>query len=145
MSVTQQIAEALADLLTPISPSLDIQIVAMREFRPTPPCIDIYPASPYLENAGFGRESVLLRFTVRVRVGGNDPDGQTELLYQFMDPFGDLSVRGAILGDQTLGGIADVQTLDQSGVNAYADIPEAPILPGCEWTLGIFNRDGAIS
>lgn len=145
MSLTKEIADALAFAVTPISPEFDLQIVTRREFKPTPPCIDIFPTGPFVEDAGFGRESVRMRFTVRTRVGGNDPDGQTELLYEFMDPFGPLSVRGALLDDATLGGLADVQLLDQSGMQAYQDVADAPVLPGFEITIGVFNREGVVS
>lgn len=145
MSVISEIASAIADQLTPISPPLDIQIRPVREFKPTPPCIDIYPATPFLEDATFGGRSVTMRWTVRVRVGANDPDAQIDLLYGFMDPFGDLSIRSALYSDRTLGGIADLVITDETGVQPYQDTLNAPVLPGCEWTLQIWNRPDALS
>lgn len=145
LSLVQDIAEALADALTPLSPSQDIQVVPFRWFKPDPPCIDIYPATPFVGNAAFGRDSVLMRWIVRVRVGANDPEGQTDLLYEFMDPLGDLSIRQALFSDHTLGGIVDLDTLDQSGVIPYQDTLDAPVLPGCEWTVEVYNRERGAS
>lgn len=145
LSLVQDIAEALADALEPISPSQEIQVVPFRWFKPTPPCIDIYPATPFIGNAGFGRDSVLMRWVVRVRVGAEDVEGQTDLLYEFMDPIGELSIRQALLADQDLGGIVDMDTLDQSGVVPYQDTLDGPVLPGCEWTLEVYNRERGAS
>ena len=140
MSLVGDIAEALADALTPISPSVDVQVVPMRWLKPDPPTIDIYPATPFMQDVTFGGRSVSMRWTVRVRVAANDPEGQTDLLYEFMDPFGSLSIRGALLADTTLGGIVDLSIDEQSGMVPYQDVLDAPVLPGCEWTLTIYNR-----
>lgn len=145
MTALLDIAQAIAAALTPVSPSDDITVLATRTLKPTPPCIDIYPDTPFLSDASFGSRSVEMRWLVRARVGANDLDGQTELLYALMDPDGADSVRGALLSDKTLGGVvANLDVDGLTGVLPYQDVPGEPMFPGCAWSVTVYNKaDGA--
>jgi hypothetical protein len=114
-------------------------------WNPTPPCIDILPADPFIERATFGPgggyEAV---YTVRARVTTADQQAGQELLLQLLDPHGPLSMWAALEADSTLGGVVQDSNLESvSGFQPY----EAPggvatggssgALLGCEWRLRV--------
>lgn len=113
-----------------------IQVEGRLVFNPTPPCIDVYPADPFQEQAAFGLTSREATFTVRARVSTADQEAGQELLLDLMDVRGTASLLAAIEGDRTLGGTVDHLTVDgPSGFIVYQDAsgPSAGSLLGAEW------------
>lgn len=119
-----EVAEALADTLTQVSPSEELNVSPRMEFSPTPPAIDIYPATPSQAVDAFG-PSKTYWFTIRLRVATSDPDGQQDFLYAALTPEGAESVEAALFGDTPeLDAVADAVYLDPntpSGFQLYED------------------------
>jgi hypothetical protein len=113
-----------------------IQVEGRLVFNPTPPCIDVYPADPFQEQAAFGITSREALFTVRARVTTADHEAGQELLLDFMDPRGSASLVAAIASDPTLAGTVDDLTVEgPSGFIVYQDASGANAggLLGAEW------------
>jgi hypothetical protein len=143
MSVTVasllDIVNAIADQITDAVTAADLggealQVWPLRVLEPTPPCIDIYPATPFSDQIAYGpnqnREN---RFTVRARVAPTDTDSSQELLLQLMDDRADTSVAAAIRGDRTLGGLVQNISVDGPEYGEYAPTGPGGYLIGAEW------------
>ncbi len=142
-----EVAEALAEALTAVSPSLVLTVEPRMVFTPAGPCIDIYPADPAEEDSAFGPGSRLHWFVVRMRVFTADADAMQDLLYAARNTSGSESIREALLADATdLDGVADgVVILGPSGFQLYEDVTSgAPKYLGQEWRVGVHvSEDGA--
>ena len=135
-----EVAEALADALTDVSPVEQFTVAPRMLFTPDPPCIDIYPADPAEEDEAFGPGTRLHWFTVRLRVATSDTEGVQDFLYNARNPTGPQSVRAALFADGTdLETVADaVQILGPSGFQLYEDVTTgAPRYLGQEWRVGV--------
>ena len=108
MGTTLDVAEALADALTDVSPQEGFIVEPFMVFSPGGACLDIYPADPAEEDSTFGAGSATLWWIVRMRVETSDAEGQQEFLYNARDQTGAVSVRAALLSDKTLGGLSKV-------------------------------------
>lgn len=144
VATLQEIVEALADQIT-LNVAAGhlggeaLQVWPFLVLNPTPPCIDIYPADPFSEQTEMGPvDSRDVTFTVRARVTPIDVDATQQLLLQLMDPRSDTSVLGAILADETLGGIvSDLTVTGMTGIIVYTPIGSEGYLVGCEWRTRI--------
>lgn len=145
VTVSDVMAAIAAQLQAELGPALEgIQVDPKLVSNPTPPCLDVYPADPFLERTsfgpgGFGAEAV---FTVRARVVTADQQDGQELLLQFMDPRGPLSLWAALEADATLGGTVDDSTVEAvSGFVPYESAGGAGgytgTLLGAEWRLRV--------
>lgn len=110
--------------------------------NPTPPCIDIYPADPFLERTAFGPGSVEAVFIVRARVTTADQQDGQWLLLQFMDPGSNESIWRALETDATFGGAVDDSAVESvSGFRpdevAGTGGGAAGALLGAEWRLRV--------
>jgi hypothetical protein len=85
--------EEIADALGPLTEEMEgLVIYPYWSDVPTPPAIDVYPASPFQAGAGFGAGNNQVFLTVRARAGMADPSaGQTTLL-RLLDPMDPASV-----------------------------------------------------
>jgi hypothetical protein len=119
----------------------EIQVEPFLVWRPTPPTIDVYPASPYQSALAFGAARIEneLRFTVRARIGTPDHLAAQAALDELCDPVGDASVALAIEADPTLGG-ACAQAIVTEGPSEWGVFPAtdgAGDLMGATWTVTV--------
>jgi len=139
------VMEALADriqiaLASAAAANGGIQIEPTRVLNPTPPCIDIYPADPFLTRTAYGSVSWEAVFIVRARVLTADDQSGQELLLDLMDPRFGSSLIAAIEGDRTLAGTVDdlaVDELTPTGFRFYQDVDAATPHLGCEWRVKV--------
>lgn len=140
-----EIAEALADALTAVSPQLTMTVEPRMVFTPAADaCIDIYPATPAEGNTSFGPASRMHWFTVRLRVATADTDGAQDFLYNARDPTGPESIREALFADGTdLSGLVDEITIPDgspTGFQLYEDSGGTGGVVrylGEEWRVGV--------
>jgi hypothetical protein len=126
----QAIMDAVAGSLTPLTSVITgLQITAFVNPNPTPPSVDVYPASVSMVPASMaGWEETL---TVRARVSSPDDTGAQQLLLSLMDVDSPASVMAALRVDPTFGGVVGGSAVDErSGFNSY---PGDYL--GCEWLL----------
>jgi hypothetical protein len=134
LAETQQ---AIADALRPIGDVIDdLQVYPYWNDTPSPPALDVYPATPFRIGAGFGVGSVQLFYVVRARVGLNDPEAAQLLLLRFLDVNDDASVEAALVA-------ADAAVVDNSGqVNGfrtYGDDATDERMLGVDWQVTTFS------
>lgn len=138
-----EVAEALRDALTDVSPAFPLQVDSMMVFGPGVPTIDIYPATPAESDLTFGQASRTHWFTIRARVATSDPQGAQELLLGLRDPEGPSSVRAALLADTTFGGIADDLLFDANTPSGFYLVEDAGGASGTlrylaeDWRVGV--------
>jgi hypothetical protein len=135
-----EVAGALADALSLISPADELTVADHMLFTPDAPALDVYPADPSEEDEGFGAGTRLHWFTVRLRVATSDAEGVQDFLYNSRNPTGPESVRAALLDSGSdLDDVADAVTiLGPSGFQLYEDATTgAPRYLGQEWRVGI--------
>jgi hypothetical protein len=119
----------------------DVQVEPALVWRPTPPTIDVYPASPYQQTLAFGAGALEneLRFTIRARMGAPDNDAAQQTLLELADPEGDASVALAVEADPTLGGTVGQAAITE-GPSEFGVFPAtdgAGDLIGCTWTVTV--------
>lgn len=123
--------EDVAEALEPLAGEIpDLTVYPGWSDTPTPPALDIYPATPFQTAAGFRAGNNQVFLTVRARVGMADPIAGQQLLLRLLDPDDPASVEVALedVAAVTEGGV--------SGFTQYAD--DAPVnerMLGCEWRV----------
>lgn len=141
MSTINVVMEAIAGRLEAgLDPHLDgIQVDPRMVFNPTPPCLDIYPADPFLVQTAFGPGEREATFVIRARVSTADNEGGQELLLDLLDPAGNLSVIDVLAADSTLGGAVQDSAvpIGPSGFIVYAAEGGGGDLLGAEWRLQV--------
>lgn len=144
MSSLAQIVEGLAAALAPVKTGLpDLQVYPYWLANPTPPTIDIYPGDPFQDGTGFDPTQKACFFTIRVRVSTADQDAGQQGLLQMLDPAAATSVEGALIRDQTLGGLVDSVAVVPEGTTGYreyiADTAVNGRLLGAEWRVEVLT------
>lgn len=139
------VMEALADQLRewlPATGELDgLQVEPLAVSNPTPPCIDLYPADPFMEQNAMDFRSQDVLLIVRARVSSADQQASQRLLLSMMDVNSDVSVRAALASDRSLGGtVADSTVEAVSGFTWYAEANGGGGLLGCEWRTRLVLR-----
>lgn len=132
-ALADQLREALTDVFD------EIQVEPGLVWRPTPPTVDVYPASPYQNRIAFGVVENELRFTVRARMGTPDHDAAQRALDELCDPVGDASITLAIESDPTLGSTVSDATVTE-GPSEYGVFPMpdgSGDLIGATWTVTV--------
>lgn len=144
MATVLEVAEALADALTAVSPSDDLIVEPRMIFAPGTNCIDIFPANPAEADLAFGKTPRIHWFTIRLRIATADGYAAQDFLYAARDPDGAESIRAALLYDETLGGIADGLLFDAntpSGFYLSSDTAnEPPKYLAEDWRVGVLVR-----
>jgi hypothetical protein len=140
MSSLLEVMDAIAaQLETELLGEVDgVQVVPRFAYNPTPPCVDVYPADPFLYQAAFGAHEAV--FIVRARVAYVDSQAGQELLLDLLDPSSSMSLRAALETDPTFGGVVDSSGPEEaaplsSGLLEY-DYGETRLL-GAEWRLRV--------
>jgi hypothetical protein len=136
------IVEAMAAALQPLTDTIDgLQITAYLNGNPTPPALDIYPATPFQDS--LGRDDATVYFTVRARTTFADSVAGQQGLYRMLDPHGPESVQAHLEADQTLGGAAQAVAVVAEGVSGFTEYMEdagaGGRLVGCEWRVRVFT------
>lgn len=146
MTALADIMEALSDqiqaqLCGTADPLIEnLQVVPYMLVQPTPPSIDIYPASPFQVPMGYGTGNNEIRLTVRARVSTAANEEGQKLLLTMMDPEAATSLTGAIMSDSTLGNIVDdVGVMDDSPTDygLFFDVNRIEAWLGATWTVRI--------
>jgi hypothetical protein len=150
--VTAPLADLLDELagviLAVVGPQVtetEVQVTGRRNFNPTPPSIDIYPADPFRDTlnstAGFQEDAGELILTVRARVTTVDNIAGQDLLLRFMDEEDPIGVAAVLQEDQTLNGLASTVIVD--GNSGYLQYLEGGVdggaLLGCEWRVRVIR------
>lgn len=133
MATLAQIREGLRANLASIS---DVQVSAYLLSQPTPPCIEIAPASVEYDLA-MQRGADRWTIVVRAATGLTTDRGAQVNLDELLAPTGARSVKTAIEADSTLGGVVD--DLRVTTMRAYRAIPResgGPLL-GAEWDVTV--------
>ena len=118
MSTYAQIADGLVTRLVTIS---GLRAVDHPTPNPEPPVAVVVPG-PNLFDQTYRNGLTESNWTVRVLVARGDERSAAERLYGYLDPSGSSSVKAAIEGDPTLGGIVDtlhVTGFDEPSVFTY--------------------------
>jgi hypothetical protein len=105
----------------------------------TPPCIDMYPADPSVDQElrSFGEMMGGELITVRARIDQSDSVAMQDLLLAFMDDVDPLSISAALEEEKTLGGIAGgLDVRDRSG---YVRVLEGGDYIGCLWQIMVWK------
>lgn len=138
MASLRDILDGLADQLRTalVSTVEDLQVEPRLVFNPTPPCIDLFPADPFLDHTAMGVGSREASVTVRARVTG-DHEAEQDWLVDMMDPASSESVLVAIgntlaVNDDTF----NVSVSGPSGFRQYTD-PGGQSLLGTEWEVRV--------
>lgn len=100
--------------------------------HPTPPAIDVYPASTFQTPAGMGAGNAQTFWTVRARVLMADVDAGQQLLLRLLDPADPACVEVA------LEHVAAV--VDATGFTKYTDDAGGlEAMLGCQWNVTTFT------
>jgi len=134
MATLKQIREGLATRLDTIT---GIQASAYMLTNPTPPAAHVIPGSIDYDGA-MQRGHDVWELTVQVFVGLVADRGAQLRLDTMLAPSGGDSVKAAIEGDRTLGGVVD--TLRVSRMTGYQvfNLERGPVL-GAEWTVLVYE------
>ncbi len=135
MSATPtQIRQGLAAALTAIP---GVQTSAYALANPTPPAAHVLRGDVQYDQAMNGGTHL---WTMRVQafVGLASDQGAQQLLDEFLSADGDNSVKQALEGDVTLGGIVQsLHVTNASGEQVYVRDQGGPVL-GSEWTVQVW-------
>lgn len=127
--------QEIADALQPVQDEIpDLQVYAFWNDDPSPPCVDVYPGSPFQDGAGFRPGDNRIYWTVRARVAMADVYSAQSLLLRMLDGEDDASVEVALAAIE-MAVVPDGVT----GFTQYADDTSAvERMLGCEWRVSRF-------
>jgi hypothetical protein len=131
----QQAVDAMTTALRTIQTQIpELQVYGYWNRNPTPPSIDIYPAEPFQDGAGFGVGDKRVYWTVRARVSIADQEAGSKLLLRLLDTDDPASVEAALAKTNTavIGNDGSV-----SGFRTYTDVGDTDML-GAEWRTEMF-------
>jgi hypothetical protein len=117
--------EAALEPLTAAIPEL--QVTGYYQANPSPPSVDLYPAEPSQEAAGFA-EPTRTFWTVRARVQIGDDLAAQQVLIKLLEP--ETGVQAALAG-------ANLSVAEWSGYREYPYELDGRLL-GCEWRVDTF-------
>lgn len=130
------IADQIEAALSPSVPG--VQVDPKLNFNPTPPCIDVYPADPFMEQTAMPVASQEVTFVIRARVTTADHEAGQDLLLDLLDPRGSSSLAAALAADSTFSGaVADSAVDSPSGYIVYESPGGSGALLGSEWRLRV--------
>jgi hypothetical protein len=129
--------EEIADALRPLSAEIpDLQVYPYWNDNPSPPALDVYPATPFQLGAAFGMGASQVYFVVRARVNMNDPESAQLLLLRMLDPHDPASVEAALIDVAVIPNDREV-----GGFRQYGDDTAEARMLGCDWTVSTFLED----
>ena len=128
----QQVAEGLATRLATIS---GVNAFAYPAPNPPVPAAIVAPG-PSEYDQTFRNSLTRISFVVRMLVGRADDDTAADSLYAYLDPTGSSSVKAAIEGDKTLGGVVDDACVTRHDTPGLFDYGGQPLL-GVEFTVEV--------
>lgn len=137
MTGAKEIRAALARQLQEVL--VETQVSAHMLSDPTPPGAHVYPARVDFDQA-FGRGLDVEEYAVEVFVAEVSDIGSQDVLDDYLEPDGPLSVKAAIEADRTLGGLVDdLHCYSQSGYRRYLrDSGLTPVL-GAQWLVRVWK------
>ena len=136
-ALADQLQDQLCGTANPVIENL--QVVDLLNANPTPPSIDIYPATPFTESIAYGRGARQYWFTVRVRVTTADQNGGQELLLAMMDDGEPESVEAALRQIKTYAGaqLGDIDGPSEYG--SFTDTGQPGDMLGCTWRVALIT------
>jgi hypothetical protein len=129
------IADALREGVASEIP--DVQVYGYWNDNPSPPALDVYPATPFQVGSAFGLGEAQVTLTVRARVATTDTETAQQLLLRLLDPNDAASVVRALDGVAAIGNDGAI-----NGFRQYADDIGEERLLGCEWLVTTFIGGG---
>jgi len=134
-----EMMDALATQLTAVLAGTavpNLQVENRHHPNPTPPAIDVYPASPFTEAIAYGKTRQYW-FTIRARVATPDHEGAQDLLLSMMDDGSPQSVEEAIRAIKTYAGaqLGDVAGPTEFGI--FVDPEGEGAYLGCTWRVAL--------
>lgn len=133
--VMEAIAAVLRSALAGTADPLidDLNVYQLLTYNPTPPAIDIYPASPFYEQISYGLPNSEIAFVVRARVNGDHQEQQRTLI-KMMDPRDPTSVAAALHRNTLNDTVSRVDVEPPSDYQIFLDPGGDGVgLLGCTW------------
>ena len=131
------IANLRSGLNTRLATIADVQTSAYMLSVPAPPCVEVSTLDEVLYDRTMQRGFDEYRFIIRAYSGLTSDIGAQKTLDLFLASSGSGSVKAAVEGDRTLGGVcSDLQVESCSGYRVYAADGRGPFL-GAEWTVRV--------
>lgn len=140
-----ELANTILAVVGPQVTEEEVQVVGRRNFNPTPPSIDIYPADPFRDHTnlptGFQNDPADVLVVVRARVTTVDNIAGQDLLLRFMDEDDPIGIEAVLEDDQTLNGLASSVAVETcSGYLQYVEGGvDGGALLGCEWRVRVLR------
>lgn len=137
------VVDAMILALQPVADEIDgLQLVHVLNANPTPPSIDIYPATPFQTRRGEAfADDTTANFLVRARTTTADHEAGQLGLYRLLDKNDPASVQIALEADQSLGGLVQSIVVIEDSVTGFSewidDVQTGGRLIGCQWTVEV--------
>jgi hypothetical protein len=125
---------SMVDALEPLTLEIPgLQVNGWFNPNPSPPTIDIYPADPFQDGAGFDVRGKRVFWNVRARVATADGQAATSTLLRFLDTQDPASVEAALAG-------ADVVVGNEGTVSGFLRFTDDTVgdLLACQWRVEMF-------
>jgi hypothetical protein len=138
-----EMANVIRDVVESNSLGFPVQVEPRMVTNPTPPCVDLLVGDPSEndEMGGFGELDAGEMIVVRVRVNTSDSDAGQDLLLAFMDDADPLSIKAALLTDETLNGTANsVDVESRSGYTMFPSAQQDGFHLGCTFRVMVSKR-----
>lgn len=131
------IANLRSGLNTRLATIADVQTSAYMLAQPTPPYVEVSSVDEVEYDRTMQRGFDEYRFIIRAYAGLTTDIGSQKTLDLFLASSGSGSVKAAVEGDRTLGGVcSDLQVESCSGYRVFVSEGRGPFL-GAEWTVRI--------
>lgn len=137
MTGSKAIRRALADALRARFPELQVEPYMLSD--PTPEAAHVYPSTLEYDLA-FQRGLDVDSYFVEVFVAEVSDIGAQDVLDDYLEPDGPLSVKEALELDRTLGGLVDsLQVTGTSGYRRYLRTDGSSPVLGAQWTVKVWK------
>jgi hypothetical protein len=125
---------AIVDALEPLTLEVPgLQVNGWFNPNPSPPTIDVYPADPFQDGAGFSVQGKRVFWNVRARVATADGEEASRLLLRLLDTQDAASVEAALAN-------ADVVVGNDGAVSGFLRFTDDTVgdLLACQWRVEMF-------
>jgi hypothetical protein len=119
--------------LQPITDTIpELQIYGSYNENPSPPSIDMWPATPFQIGAGMGVGNTRVWYVVRAVLAVGDLRGAYDQLLELLDPNGPASVEAALANVDV---VVDTINGEITGIGPFTDVSDAV---GATWRVGAY-------
>jgi hypothetical protein len=128
--------DAITEALEPLTLEVPgLQVCGFFNPNPTPPSIDVYPADPFQDGAGYGVTEKRVFWNVRARVATADGEAASRLLLRLLDPSDPASVEAALADGDPAAVVGSDGAV--SGFLRFTDDTVGDLL-ACQWRVEMF-------